>query len=184
MWNLVEFLRAFAGDARAQLSVAVSYMAASPDKRHDSKVLYWARRAGRGGDTRGYILAAGIIARNGPTAAGWKQVFEAYWAAAHAGDPDGQQGLAWCYEEGVGVFMNLERGWYWLNVAAANGSEAAQLALSRRFELGDGVDRDEGRARVYLELAQQHQKMKKRHVGIPVPLPRGGVPDEQAEACK
>jgi TPR repeat protein len=182
MWKLVEFLRAFAGDARAQLSIAVDYMAASKDYRYGPKALYWARRAGRGGERRGYLLAANIIISNEPAAEGWKQVFEAYWAAAHAGDADGQQGLAWCYEQGMGVYMNLERGWHWLNIAAANGSKSAQLALSRRYADGDGVERDEARARVYRELVEQHEKVKKRPVEIPVPYPRGGTPDEPSES--
>ncbi|HWH47953.1 MAG TPA: hypothetical protein VN664_09140 [Burkholderiales bacterium] len=77
----------------------------------------------------------------------------------------------------MGVVTNLEREWHWLNIAAANGSKAAQLALSRRYAEGDGVKRDEAQARFYLELTQQHDKMKKRRVGIPVPYPRGGRPD-------
>ena len=181
MWNFFQFLRAFAGDARAQLSIALDYMAPSHGGRYDSKALYWARRAGQGGESRAYLLAANIIASNGPTAEGRKQIFEAYNAAAHAGDADGQQALAWCYEHGTGVFQNLERELHWLNIAAANGSEVAQRALAWRYGEGDGVNRDEGRARFYLELAQMHDTIKKRRVRIPVPYSGGGVPDEARE---
>src|SRR5436190_11537319 len=181
MWKLSEFLRAVAGDARAQYSIARKYLHSSADRKNDSWALDWALRAGRSGQPSGYLLAAAIIVSNQPNAEGWKKAFEAYRAAADAGNADGQQALAWCYEQGMGVMKDAEREWHWLNIAAANGSKAAQLALSRRYADGDGVERDEARARVFQELAQQHEKLDKRKIDVPVPYPRGGAPEESKE---
>jgi len=182
MWKYLELLKALAGDAKAQLFIALDYMAPSHEHRYDAKALYWARRAGESGEHRAYLLAANIIASNGPTAEGWRQIFEAYSAAAQAGDADGQQALAWCYEQGIGVFQNLERELHWLHIAAANGSQVAQRALAWRYAEGAGVNRDEGRSRFYREMSQTHDKIKKRRVKIIVPYSAGGVPDGPDES--
>ena len=175
MWKLSEYLRAIAGNALAQLRIAGKYhLFSSADRKYSRPALYWARRAARSGEPVGYLLAANIILCNEPDEESWKQVFEAYRAAANAGSADGQQALAWCYEQGVGVLKNPALGWHWLNVAAANGSREAQLALAKCYAEGDGVGRDDARALFFLELAQQHVHVAKRHEGNVVPFRRPG----------
>jgi TPR repeat protein len=72
------------------------------------------------------------------------------------------------------VLKNPALEWHWLNIAAANGSRAAQLALARCYAEGDGVGRDDARALFFLELAQQHDHVEKRHGGNVVPFRKPG----------
>ena len=117
--------------------------------------LYWARRAARSGEPKAYLLVANILATSGLTSESGRMIFEAFRSAAEAGDADGQQSLAWCYEQGIGVKSDASQALYWLDKAAANGSKMALLALAKRYAEGDGVPVDDIKARIYLALAHR-----------------------------
>jgi len=80
---------------------------------------------------------------------------------------------------------NAELEWHWLNIAAANGSQNAQLSLARCYAEGDGVSRDDARALFFLELAQQHEHMEKKpQDGQVVPFRRPCGPQTPKESSE
>lgn len=50
-----------------------------------------------------------------------------YWTerAANYGDRDGQCNLAWFYEEGIGVEIDIEKAKFWYKKSALQGNDLA-----------------------------------------------------------
>jgi TPR repeat protein len=148
-------LKASLGDTKAQLLLASEYYRQVGKPGCDERALYWARLAANGGEAVACFLVANLLFQRGLNENDQQEIFQAYLQAAELGHPDGEQAVAWCFEQGVGVERDVSSAILWCRRGAASGSKSCQLELARRYSEGDGVPLDTNRAAEYLKLAQR-----------------------------
>jgi uncharacterized protein len=85
-----------------------------------------------------------------------------YQTLADQGDALAQTRLAWLYEAGRGVTLNLSQAAMWFEVAAQQGQADAQYALSVMYRTGRGRDKDTVQSLCWLtrSAAQNHASAK------------------------
>lgn len=153
--HALALIRALFGDTRAQISVAYRFYLDIDNPRSLSRALYWAGRAAENGEAAGYLLVANVLTSRAGDDESKKQIFAAYMGAAELGSAEGQQAVAWCFEQGVGVQRNLDLAVSWWKMAANNGSRASQLELARRYAEGDGLPMDMESSLKYMAMSGQ-----------------------------
>lgn len=85
-----------------------------------------------------------------------------YQTLADRGDALAQTRLAWLYEAGRGVTLNLTQAAMWFEVAAQHGQADAQYALSVMYRTGRGREKDTVQSLCWLtrSVAQNHASAK------------------------
>jgi TPR repeat protein len=85
-----------------------------------------------------------------------------YQTLADRGDALAQTRLAWLYEAGRGVTLNLTQAAMWFEVAAQQGQADAQYALSVMYRTGRGREKDTMQSLCWLtrSAAQNHASAK------------------------
>ena len=69
----------------------------------------------------------------------WEKAVKWYSAAAQQGFPRAQCNLAWCYECGKGVEVNLTRALHWYRKAAEQDDPRGLFCLGVFYKNGKGV---------------------------------------------
>lgn len=172
------FVRATAGEAQAQHSLAGIYLSDALGGRNATQALHWYDRAARQRlpeslHALGYLHEAGIGIQADPEAAA-----RYYRTAADLGSTDAQINLGALYEEGVGVPRDAARAAQWYRRAAATGHPHALANLARLHETGTGVPRDSQAAMtLYRRAAEAGHAQSQRILGIALADGRFGEPD-------
>lgn len=128
------------GDPIAQRSLAILYEEGRGVVANTVEAGKWYRKAAEQGEadaqcSLGTLYAEGRgVPQNISTAEIWfKKAFEQYQEAAEGGDPWGQNRLANCYYDGVGVEKDEEAAAKWYLKAASQGDSNAQYNLGLMF---------------------------------------------------
>ena len=148
-------LAAERGDPEAQFAYASNLMRGlrrgEPRPREAREYM---ERAAKAGHARAQFNLAQIIVDDRPSFAGFRQAKPFYEAAAEQGLPDAQYALATMLAEGNGtVVPDLNEARMWLERAAANGFDTAQLELGIWMVNGKGGAKDVEGGRAWLERA-------------------------------
>ena len=77
-------------------------------------------------------------------------------ASAEQGDANAQRELGECYEDGQGVYIDLEQAVFWYRKAAEQGDADAQYKLGECYENGRGIDIDLKQAEYWYRKAAEH----------------------------
>lgn len=124
--------RAQAGDAAAQLELAMRYQEGDGVIRNDRMASQWlVKAAAHGGAPAEFEYGRALLNGRG-VVQDYRTAFQWISKAAHQGYAPAQYQLGQMYQFGTGTTMNKPRAYLWYNVAAAQGME--QAAKSR-----DGV---------------------------------------------
>nr|WP_315467193.1 tetratricopeptide repeat protein [uncultured Undibacterium sp.] len=87
--------------------------------------------------------------------------------AAEAGMPDAWFGVAFNFEEGIGVEKDLDKATYWYTRAANFGNAAAMNNLAVKYEDGRGVKLDRKKAvELYESAANKGNPMAQLNIGL------------------
>ena len=81
------------------------------------------------------------------------QAFSWYMKAAAGNDKHGQLKVGWCYQKGIAVAADPSIAAIWYRVAAENGNIWGYHMLAFMLADGEGMKKDVGLARRYLELS-------------------------------
>ncbi|GGF92133.1 hypothetical protein GCM10010924_20100 [Rhizobium wenxiniae] len=81
------------------------------------------------------------------------QAFSWYMKAAAGNDKHGQLKVGWCYQKGIAVTADPSIAAIWYRVAAENGNIWGYHMLAFMLADGEGMKKDVGLARRYLELS-------------------------------
>ncbi len=144
-----------AGDAIAQIRLAMCYYRADGVPKDDQECVKWLRRAAEQGDPYGqynlgvhYFTGEGVDVDN---------VEAMKWCRKAA-----EQGLTWAqhnvgmrYIHGDGVAEDQEEGVKWLTKAAEQGLDVSQFNLACNYASGEGVPKDDIEAYVWYSMAAQ-----------------------------
>lgn len=128
-----------AGDAGAQLELAILYAKGEGTPQDYPTAATWFRAAANQGVPRAQYDMGVLIARGRGVkvdlieAAGW------YRKAAQAGYPLAQYNLAVCYTTGQGVRQDFPEAALWYRRAAIQGVVSAMVNLATMYDKGEGV---------------------------------------------
>lgn len=127
--------KAEAGDAKAQLDIAIAYFHGDYVKENHEEGAKWMLKAAENGLAKAQF-GAGLMYENGE---GVKQSHEEaakwYLKAAEQGYAEAQCNIGVCYTLGRGVEQNLDEGFKWLKKAEAQGDPNAKKVLEKEFEI-------------------------------------------------
>jgi TPR repeat protein len=128
-----------AGDAEAELQLAILYAKGEGVAQDYGTAATWFRAAANQGQPRAQY-DMGVLTERGrgvkvdlTAAADW------YLKAAQGGYPLAQYNLAVCYTKGQGVRQDLPEAALWYRRAATQGVVQAMVNLATMYEKGDGV---------------------------------------------
>ncbi len=103
--------------------------------------------------------------------------------AAAQGNPEAQNNLGRCYEQGLGLPRDDQEAAFWFGQAAEQGHVTAQLNLGVMYELGRGLAQDFAQAAAWYEkAAEQGCAVAQYNLGGILRLGRG-VPQDYARAA-
>jgi TPR repeat protein len=128
-----------AGDAGAQLQLAILYAKGEGVAQDYAAAATWFRAAANQGVPRAQYDMGVLTARGRgvkvdlPEAAGW------YLKAAQAGYPLAQYNLAVCYTKGQGVRQDLPEAALWYRRAAIHGVVMAMVNLATMYDKAEGL---------------------------------------------
>lgn len=91
-----------------------------------------------------------------------KQAFHWYARSAMAGDANGRNNLAACYEHGLGCSQSYRHAVKWYRLAAAQHLGTASMNLGYCYLRGHGVPADQGEALRLFRLAVAQGEEKAR----------------------
>ena len=142
-------LAADGGDRAAQYAYA-SLLAAGAERGapRPRAVRHYMERAAEAGHREAQFNLAQMIVADRPSFAGFERALPLYRAAAEAGLPDAQYAYATLLAEGSGMpVADMERARTWMERAARNGFDTAQVELGIWMVNGRGgpANPDEGR---------------------------------------
>ncbi len=146
--------RAEKGNAKAQLELAYRYRDGKGVAKNDSEAMKWAHRAADGGnaDAMDFVgfayLRGAVVKRNTEIAFG-------YFKAAAEKVPQAAFNLGQCYFGAQGTEQNVPQALLWWEKAAERGHGRAAVAAALAYLSGEGVQRDEVKARRLAERAAE-----------------------------
>jgi TPR repeat protein len=147
--------RANAGDAVAQVALAVLYAKGDGVRQDYATAASWFRRAAEQGVARAqYDL--GVLCEHGRgVPIDYVQAAKWYRKAAQQNHPLAEYNLAVAYTKGEGVGRSLSDAAVWYHRAAARGVVAAMVNLAILYERGDGVEASTSDAYAWYRAASQ-----------------------------
>lgn len=146
---------ASAGDADAQLDLAICYYEGNGIAQNYGQAAYWAEKAADQGNAwaqydMGYFYEYGKgVEANPYKAYGW------YKKAAEKGVAEAEYALACCYFNGDGVEPNDEEFFRWLKKAAIDGVSTAQVWLGMDYAYGRHTTKDDTLALYWIRKAAE-----------------------------
>ena len=107
-----------------------------------------------------------------------EQAFNLAQEKAAAGDHQGEEALAWFYDEGKFVALDDAKAAYWFRKAAEAGLRHAQWRLGVMLDSGEGVESDPGEAFAWFSRsAAQNYRNAFTSLGVMHALGRGTAED-------
>jgi len=95
-------------------------------------------------------------------------------------EPFAQYELSKIYLKGIGINKDIEKGNFWLEKAAENGSSKARLILALKLHLGENFERDDSKAKEWLLMAsEQGNTTAAYYLALFAEQGLGGPKDEQ-----
>lgn len=146
--------RAEKGDAVAQLELAYRYRDGKGGAKSDAEAMKWAHMAADGGNAEAMdfvgfaYLRGSVVERNTVIAFG-------YFKAAAAKVPQAAFNLGQCYFGAQGTEQDVPLALKWWEKAAAQGHGRAAVTAALAYLSGEGVGRDEAKARRPAERAAE-----------------------------
>jgi TPR repeat protein len=137
---LQETERARAGDAEAQLSLAILYAKGDGVAQDYAAAAKWFRAAAERGLMRAQYDLGVLYERGRGVRLDHRQAVTWYRKAAEQNHPLAQYNLAVAYTKGQGVRQNFVEAAVWYHRAAAQGVVAAMVNLAILYERGEGVE--------------------------------------------
>src|SRR5260370_28217548 len=134
--------RAAAGDADAQLELALGYSMGGYLSKNDKRAAEWCSRAARQGSvaaetTMGYLYSTGKGVPHSD-----KEAMRWWRKAADQGSADAQFNLGEFYGLGQGTKRDYKEAVKWFRKAAEQGEPDAEYHLGLMYEAGNGVTPD------------------------------------------
>ncbi len=143
------------GDASAQRTLGIMYLAQSNTVQSDTRAAYWLRKAADQGDA-GAQRTLGIMYLQGrgvpPDDAQAAQLFQ---KAALQGDQEAQINLGVLYANGQGIKQDDVQAVAWYRKAAEQGNVVAQRILGNMYLHGRGVQLDSTQALQWFHKAAE-----------------------------
>ena len=130
---------AVAGDAKAQLSIGLRYLARENDAASGSEAAKWLGLAAKQGNAVAQYRLGALYAAGHGVAADQAHAAQLYESAANLGNRRAMYNLALAYTEGEGVSKNSPEAVRWFLKAANLGLVDAQFDLAVLYERGTGV---------------------------------------------
>jgi TPR repeat protein len=137
---LRETERARAGDAEAQLSLAILYAKGDGVPQDYAAAAKWFHAAAERGLMRAQYDLGVLYERGRGVPLDHRQAMTWYRKAAEQSHPLAQYNLAVAYTKGQGVRQNFFEAAVWYHRAAAQGVVAAMVNLAILYERGEGVE--------------------------------------------
>lgn len=141
------------GDPRAQVNLAVSYLAGWGTAPNSGAALYWLQEAAR----QGYALAyfnLGVLYQYGcGVRQDYSEAARYFQRGADASDAPSQMNLGYLYDLGLGVAKDRAQAAVWYRSAAHSGLAQAQFNLADLYLRGEGVPLDESLAFSWFQKA-------------------------------
>lgn len=137
---LQEIERAKAGDAEAQLSLAILYAKGDGVPQDYAAAAKWFRAAAERGLMRAQYDLGVLYERGRGVPLDYQEAVTWYRKAAEQNHPLAQYNLAVAYTKGHGVRQNFFEAAVWYHRAAAQGVVAAMVNLAILYERGEGVE--------------------------------------------
>jgi TPR repeat protein len=132
MADLHTQLKAWLGDADAQMRLAVGYWPDDVRKRDARRALYWAQRAMHNGEENAFVFMTGLLLDSGREGAAMEGIVHAWRHAAEAGQAQAQFALGQACERGdFGVPRDRDEALRWYTKATIGGDEDAARAVAR-----------------------------------------------------
>lgn len=133
--------RAKAGDANAQVALAVLYAKGDGVPQDYATAASWFRRAAEKGIGRAQYDLGVLYERGRGVPLDYNQAVAWYRKAAEQNHPLAQYNLAVAFTKGEGVHRDATEAAVWYHRAASQGVVAAMVNLAILYERGEGVDR-------------------------------------------
>lgn len=172
--------RAEAGDAAAQVALAVLYAKGDGVRQDYAAAASWFHRAAEQGVARAQYDLGVLYERGRGVPIDYAQAALWYRKAAQRNHPLAEYNLAVAYTKGEGVGRNLSEAAVWYHRAAAQGVVAAMVNLAILYERGDGVEASTADAYAWYRAAAQRGSAPAARRGDE--LLRGFSPWEQTRA--
>lgn len=144
-----------AGDAAAQVALAVLYAKGDGVRQDYATAASWFRRAAEQGVARAQYDLGVLCERGRGVPIDYVQAAKWYRKAAEQNHPLAEYNLAVAYTKGEGVDRNLSEAAVWYHRAAAQGVVAAMVNLAILYERGNGVEASTADAYAWYRAAAQ-----------------------------
>jgi hypothetical protein len=128
-----------AGDADAQLRLAILYAKGEGVTQNYATAATWFRAAANQGSARAQYDLGVLYERGRGVAVDLTEAAKWYRKAAEAKHPLAQYNLAVCYTKGQGVREDLPEAALWYRRAAVQGVVQVMINLGAMYEKGEGV---------------------------------------------
>jgi TPR repeat protein len=176
----LERLRAEAGEADAQFSLAGKHANGQGVKKDDTKALGWYRKAADQGHAPAQASLARLYATGQGVKKDEKEAAEWYRKAADQGHAPAQASLGWMYANGQGVGKDEKRAVALFRQAATQNFAEGQYALGWMLANGFGTKKNnEEAARWYREAAKKGLDKAQHQLGLSYVYGRGVEKNEQ-----
>ncbi|MBV9574242.1 MAG: sel1 repeat family protein, partial [Acidobacteriales bacterium] len=145
--------KAAAGDADAQLQLALGYIVGGLLPKDEKLAAKWCSEAAQKGlvaaeTTLGYLYSTGKGVRHSD-----KETLHWWRKAANQGSADAQFNLGEFYALGRGTKRNFKEAMSWFRKSAEQGESDAQYHLGLMYEAGKGVSADPNEALRWFRLS-------------------------------
>ena len=146
--------KAAAGDAKAQVDLAIRLRDGKGITKDDAEAMQWAHKAADAGnaDAQDFVgfayLRGAVVKRNTALAI-------AYFKEAADESAQAAFNLGQCYYGAQGTEQDCAQGLAWWEKAAAIGHGRAAAAAAMAFHAGEGIPRDPAKARQFAERAAE-----------------------------
>lgn len=131
-----------AGDAKAQVRLAMMYLKGDGVAADAAAALRWSRAAAEAGQPVGEYLLGSLYREGSAVPADAVKAFGLFEAAANKGNLKAMHNLAIAYAEGLGTDKNEAKAAEWFKRAAERGYVDSAFDLAVLYERGLGVTQD------------------------------------------
>jgi len=128
-----------AGDAEAELQLAILYAKGEGVGQDYAAAATWFRAAAKQGVARAQYDLGVLYERGRGVETDLAEAANWYLKAAQAGHPLAEYNLAVCYTRGQGIRKDLNEAAQWYHRAGAQGVVQAMINLGMMYEKGEGV---------------------------------------------
>jgi TPR repeat protein len=142
-----------AGDANAQLALAIQYAKGEGVARDFKAAAKWFQAAAENGVTRAQYDLGVLYERGRGVPLDYAKAVTWYKRAAEGKHPLAEYNLAVAYTKGEGVERNFYEAAVWYNRAALQGVIAAMVNLAILYERGEGVEASTANAYAWYRAA-------------------------------